>query len=86
MKKFLYILLLLAFSLSGITAINPNATIEWKKTSYDFGSIPFNKPVKVEFSFKNPGMVPIIIRNVESSCGCTVADFPKQPIISGAEG
>lgn len=64
----------------------PKATIEWDEMSYDFGEIPFNEPIQVDFSFKNPGMVPLIISEVKTSCGCTVADFPKQPISSGAKG
>jgi hypothetical protein len=31
-------------------------------------------------------MMPVIISDVKPSCGCTVADFPKQPIASGKEG
>ncbi len=82
LKKAIWILPLLAFfSFSG-----PNAAIEWKFTDYNFGKIKKNKPVTVEFEFKNPGMIPLIIENVESSCGCTVPDYPKQPIMSGASG
>jgi len=65
---------------------NPKASVEWQTTSIDMGEIDYKKPVTVEFLFTNPGMVPLIITNVESSCGCTVADFPKEPIISGKSG
>jgi hypothetical protein len=64
----------------------PVASIEWKETSIDCGDVPFDKPLKVEFTFKNQGMIPLIITDVKPSCGCTVADFPKQPIVSGTEG
>jgi hypothetical protein len=65
---------------------SPKAAIEWEFTSIDFGEIPFDKPIKAEFSFKNPGMIPLLITEVKPSCGCTVADFPKQPIVSGSIG
>lgn len=65
---------------------NPKAVIEWKEMTYDFGEIPFNEPIQVDFSFTNPGMIPLIISDVKTSCGCTVADFPKQPINSGGTG
>ena len=29
--------------------------------------------------------MPLIITSVKPSCGCTVADYPKQPIPSGGE-
>jgi hypothetical protein len=80
------ILLPLSFSSHFVLAESPKAAIEWEVTSIDFGEIPFDKPIEAEFSFKNPGMVPILISDVKSSCGCTVADFPKQPIISGSIG
>jgi hypothetical protein len=65
---------------------SPKAMIEWEETSIDFGDVPFNKPIEVEFLFKNPGMIPLIVSDVKPSCGCTVADFPKHPIGSGATG
>jgi hypothetical protein len=54
--------------------------IEWKSTTVDFGKIPKDKPVVAEFSFRNPSMVPLIIQSVKPSCGCTVADYPKEPV------
>jgi hypothetical protein len=84
--SFMAISLIFLFSTFGFRAMQPTASIEWKETSIDMGEIALKKPVVVEFSFKNTGMVPIIIREVKPSCGCTVADFPKQPILSGGEG
>ncbi len=54
--------------------------IEWTETTSDFGKIPQGKPVIAEFQFKNPSMVPLIIYAVKPSCGCTVADYPKEPV------
>jgi hypothetical protein len=86
MYRFVIISAIGLISAFSFIAMQPTASIEWKETSIDMGEIPVKKPVQVEFSFKNPGMVPIIIREVKPSCGCTVADFPKQPILSGGEG
>ncbi len=83
MKRFVFIslaaILLLSFR-------SPNATIEWGFTEFDFGKIERNKPVTVEFTFKNPGMLPLVILDVKSSCGCTVPEYPKQPLAPGTEG
>jgi hypothetical protein len=73
-------------TISGYNASQSTASIEWKETSIDMGDIPLKKAAKIEFTFKNPGMIPVIIREVKPSCGCTIADFPKQPILSGSEG
>jgi hypothetical protein len=36
--------------------------------------------------FKNTGNEPLIITNAKGSCGCTVPDWPKEPIAPGATG
>jgi hypothetical protein len=64
----------------------PKAVIEWKEMTFDFGEIPFEKPIQADFTFTNPGMIPLIISDVRTSCGCTVADYPKKPVGSGSSG
>lgn len=82
LKRTIFILpVLLLFAFAG-----PKATIEWDVTEHDFGEIKKGQPVTVKFNFKNPGMIPLIITDVKSSCGCTVPDYPKAPIPSGGTG
>lgn len=52
----------------------------WKSEQVDLGKIPQGKPVTVKFEFTNTGKETVIISNVATSCGCTVADYPKSPI------
>ncbi len=54
--------------------------IVWKSEEIDLGKIPQGKPVTVKFQLTNTGSDPVIITSVSTSCGCTVADYPKQPI------
>jgi hypothetical protein len=61
-------------------AANISSGIEWTEKTYDFGKIPQGNPVIAEFHFKNPSMVPLIIIAVKPSCGCTIADYSKEPI------
>ena len=37
------------------------------------------------FEFKNTGNAPLIISNAKGSCGCTVPEWPKEPIAPGAK-
>ena len=53
----------------------------WKSPEIDLGKIPQGKPVTVKFEFSNQAKGPVIISNVSTSCGCTVADYPKKPIL-----
>ena len=64
----------------------PSSVIEWTSITVDFGKIEQGKPVSAEFDFKNPTMVPLIISSVRPTCGCTIADYPKEPILPGKSG
>jgi len=76
------ILAILLVGANGYTQTSAKAMsgIEWADKTYDFGKIPQGKSVVAEFQFKNPSMVPLIILSVKPSCGCTVADYTKEPI------
>lgn len=50
---------------------------------YDFGKIIMGEKVSYSFRFTNTGKTALIISRVTSSCGCTIGDFPKQPIKPG---
>lgn len=80
------ILASLSFSVSAQDAAKPSSGIEWTSTTIDFGKIEQGKPVSAEFEFKNPTMVPLLISSVRPTCGCTIADYPKEPILPGKSG
>jgi hypothetical protein len=73
-------------SLNAQDAAKPVSGMTWTSTTVDFGKIEQGKPVSAEFEFTNPSMVPLIISSVRTSCGCTVADYPKEPIQPGKSG
>jgi hypothetical protein len=65
---------------------NPNAgEFKFVEESHDFGDIPQGTPVTTQFSFTNTGKEPLIIKNCQASCGCTVPSWPKEPILPGKE-
>lgn len=55
-------------------------TVILKKTVHDFGVIVEGKKIYHQFEFKNTGNVPLIIQSATVTCGCTIPDYPKQPI------
>lgn len=57
--------------------------IAFETTDHDFGKILQNGDGNFSFKFKNTGKEPLIIQNVRSSCGCTVASRPNAPILPG---
>jgi hypothetical protein len=52
---------------------------------YDFGRIGQGEVVTHIFKFTNAGRSDLIISNAKASCGCTVADYPKNPVRPGQE-
>ena len=78
--------LLLAFNIQRENDQKVTSSIEWTNTEHNFGRIKQNNPVTAAFEFKNPSMVPLVITSVEPQCGCTVADYPKEPVTYGKKG
>ena len=65
-------------------AVNPNAPgISFDKTVHDYGTVTKGGDGTCEFTFKNNGIEPLILSNVTSSCGCTVPEWPREPILKG---
>ena len=62
----------------------PKATFD--KNVHEFGVVLWKHPVTAVFTIKNDGDKPLVISNVTTSCGCTVADWTKEPIAPGATG
>lgn len=56
------------------------------ETDFDFGDINEGDVVEHTFSFKNTGNAPLVIVNATGSCGCTVPEWPKEPIAPGESG
>ena len=62
----------------------PKATFD--KKVHEFGVVLWKHPATAIFTIKNDGDKPLVISNVTTSCGCTVADWTKTPIAPGATG
>ena len=79
----------LVFLLAGMVSVNAqkSADFQFNKMVHDFGRIKEEGgKVRFDFKFKNAGKQPIIIKNVESTCGCTTPEWSKTPVLPGKEG
>ena len=54
--------------------------------THDFGTLKEGPDAEYVFQFKNVGKQPLIITNASASCGCTVPEVPKEPILPGKIG
>ena len=66
------------------TANSP--VFKFEKEVYDFGEIKDGEKVTYDFKFKNIGNSPLIISSATATCGCTIPEYPKEPVAPGAEG
>jgi len=60
--------------------------IKFDKTEHDFGIINEGDIVETVFKFTNSGKSELIITSAKGTCGCTVPEWPKQPIMPGETG
>lgn len=80
---FIITLLLLSFNANAQTKKVKAPIIQFEKTVHDYGTINKNSNGDCEFRFKNTGNEPLILSDVIPSCGCTIPDWPKSPIMPG---
>lgn len=77
----------IAQTLSTDVSSNPNApSFEWINNSFDFQNIPQGVPTTASFEFVNTGKEPLIITDVQKTCGCTNTEWPQEPIMPGQKG
>jgi Protein of unknown function (DUF1573) len=63
---------------------NANVPVfSFEREIYNFGMITEGDKVSYSFTFENTGKSDLVISNAQASCGCTVAEFPKEPIPPG---
>lgn len=68
-------------------ADNKKAEIKFDKTTHNFGKFSESSPkVSCEFTFTNVGGAPLIINQAVASCGCTVPQYTKTPVMPGQKG
>lgn len=57
--------------------------IAFEEMEHGFGNVVEGEKVEYSFKFTNTGDAPLVIADASSSCGCTIPDWPKEPIQAG---
>lgn len=89
---FAFVLLLVALPISafaqktGTQAPLSNAEITFSEKSFDFGDVLQGNQVTHKFVFQNTGTEPLMVLQVQTTCGCTAPEWPKKPIPPGESG
>ena len=94
MKKVLFTLFLAFTAVFAMNRANAQdaaqpqsgAKIEFNKETHDYGEVKYGGNGTCTFTFTNTGTEPLVISNARGSCGCTVPEWPKNPIAPGEKG
>ncbi len=87
MKRF-FIFLSVAIMATAISCSQSNngkankkaAEISFAEAEHDFGTIEQGSNAEFAFVFKNTGKEDLVISNVQTSCGCTIPDWTREPV------
>ena len=83
------VMLLISAFVIGVTAqaqevsASAKGVLDFETTVIDYGTIEKNSNGDRTFTFKNKGRAPIVITDIKTSCGCTVASKPNAAVMPG---
>lgn len=101
MNKLIFLLTITALSLGSCKDRNKNklfnpdaqantfedtATVRIIDSSYNFGTVKDGEKVVYSYRFVNTGKNLLVVNKAQPSCGCTIAESPKEPIRTGDTG
>jgi hypothetical protein len=85
--KRLFLILVMSGIVVAASAQGKGAVMTWEAATHDFGEIAQNDKVEHTFRFRNTGNEPLIITNVQVTCGCTTPKgWARDPIGPGQSG
>ena len=94
MKKVLLIVLAVGFAFASnaqskevktdkVSSVKEVQPVTFKSTVIERKDIAKGTDDMFSFTFKNTGKTPVLIQNVQTSCGCTTANKPEAPVAPG---
>ena len=65
---------------------NSGAIIYFPETQHNFGAVKEGEVLKYNFTFENKGTLPLFIKDIRTSCGCTAAVVSEKELQPGKSG
>lgn len=86
-----FIVLLLLISFGTIRAQEKKSktmdpSFKFSEKVYNFGTVKQGEDINYEFVFKNIGKAPLLISDISSTCGCSVPEWSKEPVLQNNSG
>ena len=63
----------------------PLPVMSFEEVEVNYGTIEQNSDPYRTFVFTNTGKAPLVIKSARGSCGCTVPEYSKEPVMPGAK-
>lgn len=76
--------LLLSFCLALTAFTASGQTLTLDTTAVDYGKITVDADGVRYLGIRNTGSAPLLIESVRGGCSCSIADWPKEPILPNA--
>lgn len=87
MKKLLFVAAAFILTAGAMAQTSkPDDFAKFNTDKYDFGKIKQNVPAVYTFEITNKSNKPLVIENAHATCGCTVPEYQKEPILPGKSG
>lgn len=86
MKKLFLSLSVVALSTFAFAQKKVADVVKFKSESIDMGKIPQGTPATATFTVTNISKEPLIIETASPTCGCTIGNYTKEPIMPGKDG
>lgn len=83
-KLFALLVLVSSVSLAQEASV-PGPVITFEESEFNFKDIHQGEKVEHIFNLENTGDSPLIITNVQTTCGCTATNWDREPILPGAK-
>jgi hypothetical protein len=84
MNKRLFFTFILSLMTLGLSfGQSDSLSLSFKEKHHNFGDVIQGDSVEYAFEFTNNTATAVLITNVYSTCGCTIPEWPKYPIVKG---
>ena len=83
MKKLFFIAAAFIIAAGAMAQTKPDDVAKFNTNKYDFGKVKQNVPAVYSFEITNTSDKPLVIENAHATCGCTVPEYQKDPILPG---
>ena len=83
MKKLFFIAAAFIATAGAMAQTKPDDVAKFNTNKYDFGKVKQNVPAVYSFEITNTSDKPLVIENAHATCGCTVPEYQKDPILPG---